>query len=353
MVSQISNIIETYGGEIVIPTVAVISMDTNNTKKLQFSGENYFWNILNILYGIPGGEVIKIISDNQKFKKLKEQILSIKTPTELKKQLPRLYELYNEQLEVNQFLLDMEKLANDKDIPIHSKLEKVAKITNKFKEFYSDFNLKREQQFAKDFNLSMYLEKMVKVLENMVVNANTIINIYQEYSLNLNSFNQEDEDKLNLYIAAKFMEKIEIEDNKQRYLFYLTNYFKENVETKVTRVNIKLNDKKINPIILYQRYKKVLVDNPELLAVNFSHTDFKDMTKEETEEFITAYLAELAANWELIPSNDVSVERAVRSSAKRNYRNISLEERKQREEKLIDLYMQKKFSMIPQTPIFE
>lgn len=344
IVSRISNIIELFGGEIVLPLTATISIEKNNSKTLQFSGENYFLSIFGILKGIDRNEVMNIFGDPQKFTELKEQIMSIKTPEELKKQMPRLYELYLNQLECNKNFLELEELVNDEKVPFNIKIENLSRITNNFKELYSNFDLKREQQFAKDFTLTLYLEKVMKALENMLTYASQIIKIYQDYSLDLKSFDQEDEDKLNLYIAAKFMEQAEIEkvEDKQRYLFYLTNYFKENVETKITRVNIKLYEKKVNPIILYQRYKKLLVENPSLLAVNFSYTDFKNMSQEEIEEFITAYLAELSANWELIPNDDASVEKSVRSSIKRNYRNISLEERKQREEKLINLYIQKK-----------
>lgn len=156
-------------------------------------------------------------------------------------------------------------------------------------------------------------------------------------------------------MAAKFMNKAEEAEvyDKQRYLFYLTNYFEENVETKVTRVKMKINEKKVTPIMLYQRYKKLLVDNPDLLAVNFRKNDFQDMSRKEVEEFIVAYLSELSANWELIHSDDTSIEKSVRDIARRKYRNISLEERNQREKKLVDLYMDKKKFYDQTDPILE
>lgn len=43
IISQISNIIDMYGGMIILPTYATISMDENNDKILCFSRENYFF----------------------------------------------------------------------------------------------------------------------------------------------------------------------------------------------------------------------------------------------------------------------------------------------------------------------
>lgn len=345
VVSEISNIIDMYGGNFALPLYATITMDENNSKVLTFSGENYYNIILELLMGFGSvDEILDAIEDKEKFKMLKEKIVSIKSSKELKDKVPRIHELYEEQLECNENLISLDEMVNDKDIPLKFKLVNLSNVTNNFKELYSEFDLKRETQFARDFTLPLFLKRLMQSVENMIDHADEIINVYCTHTFDLNCFRDEDEDRLNLYIAAQFMEKIESEDvnGKQRYLFYLTNYFKENVETQLTRVKIKLRCKKVTPITLYQKYKKLLVDNPDLLAVNFSHNDFRDMTKQEVEEFIIAYLSELAANWELLPSDDTSIERSVRSIAKRKYKNISEEERRKREKKLVNLYMEKK-----------
>lgn len=344
IVSKISNIIDMYGGSIILPTYVTISMDENNNKVLCFSRENYFFSIFGLLQGMKLEEIERIFDARENFESLKEKVLSIKTEDELKGKLPRVYELYIDQLEANNNFLELEELLNDKSAPLNIKLENLSRITNSFKRLYSDFDLEREQEFARRFTLTAYLKRLMQVVENMLDHFDEIVAIYDNHTLDLNVFNKEDADRLNLYMAAKFMKEVEREDvsDKQRYLFYLTNYFRENVETQITRVKMKLDGCKTTPIILYERYKKLLVDNPDLLAVNFSYHDFKDMKKEEVEEFIVAYLAELSANWELIPSDDTSVEKSVRTIAKRKYRNISEEERKQKEEKLVNLYMQKK-----------
>lgn len=258
--------------------------------------------------------------------------------------MPHIYYFYTQQIETNKNLLELEELVNNPKVDIDTKLSNLSRITNGLKEVYSNFDLKNEQQFAKNFSLQLFLERFLNIIEAIITNMEEIFNLYNSATLYLENFLEEDMDKLNLYIAAKYIEKIESikPEEQQRYLFYLTNYFKENVETNVTRVKLKLNDKKVTPITLYERYKKVLVPNPELLAVNFSYNDFKNMSKNEIEEFISAFLTELSANWELLPNDDTSVEKTIRTIARHRHKELSLEEKRQKEEKLVNLYIQKK-----------
>ncbi len=344
IISKISNIIDIYGGSFALPTHATIYTEKDNSKNLHFSAECFVLTILGLLKGLDWDEVIEACENRDKFEVIKNRILNIKSPEELKIQFPRIYELYVEQMECNESLIELEELVNDPNVPIELKLKNVANMTNGFKDRYSNFDLKREQEFARNFSMQAYLERIVKAMENMLDNFSEIVSIYESHTLNIESFDEENNDKLNLYIASKFMDEIEIAEaeDKQRFLFYLTNYFKDNVETKVTRVKLKLNNRKVTPISLYERYKKVLASNPELLAVNFSPTDFRDMSQEEIEEFIVAYLSELSAKWELIPNDDNSIEKTIRTSVKRNYRKLTEEERKEKEARLLNLYIEKK-----------
>lgn len=344
IISELSNILDYFGGTILLPTEAVISMSDTNTKELTFPGVNLHLNISEIFYDVDVDEVLDACDHPEKFQELKKKILAIKTPEELKAKMPRLYDLYNEQQTACNNLLELENLVNDPRVDFEVKIRNLSRITNGLKELYSNFDLKREQEFAKRFSVPVYLERLLNGIENLLNNIEEVTAIYQSGTLELNSLTEEDKDKIDLYMAAKFLEKIEeVEKNKkQRYLFYLTNYFKENVETRVKRVKIKLHGRKVTPINLYERYKEIMVENPELLAVNFTSSDFRDMTKEEIEEFIVAYLADLSANWELLPPDDTSVEKTIRSIARRKNKKLTPEEIKARENKLINLYIEKK-----------
>lgn len=344
IVGLISNILKFHTGDTFLPVFATLTMADDNTKELRFSGENLFIGIREIFYPMNLKDTLEICENISKFKEFRNSIMAIKTPEELKGKFPRLYELYINQVETNKGLNTLTEVLNDPNSPIERKMNYLKVSTDFLKEFYPEVNISREQEFAQNFNLHNFLTRIMDVVLTSLKNAEEIIEIYESGTLELNSFNPEDKEKLDLYIAAMFMRIIEAmpSEDKQRYLFYLTNYFRENVETKVTRTKIKVNERKVTPISLYERYKRVMVANPELLAVNFSYADFRDMTAEEVEEFIVAYLADLSANWELLPSDDTSIEREIKSIAKRKYRKLSPEEQAQKQERLMNLYMEKK-----------
>lgn len=78
IISKISNIMDLYGGDIILPIYATISMDESNSKILRFSGENYYFSILGLLKGMNDSEIIDACDDRKKFKNLREKILSLK-----------------------------------------------------------------------------------------------------------------------------------------------------------------------------------------------------------------------------------------------------------------------------------
>lgn len=344
VVGHISNIVDFHVGETFLPVYATITLGEDNTKELRFSGENLFTSIGEIFHPTDIKEIIAICESSTKFEEFKQSILAIDTPEELKRKFPRLYELYMNQIELNKGLQTLESVMQDSKESLEMKMKYMQATADYLKEFYPNVNITKEQEFMHDFNLHKYLTRIMNVITSALCNAEEIIETYQSGTLELNSFHPEDSDKLDLFIANVFMKMLEsvAAEDKQRYLFYLTNYFRENVETKVTRTKIKVNEHKVTPISLYEKYKNVLVANPDLLAVNFSPSDFHDMSQEEVEDFITAYLADLSANWELLPSEDTSIEREIKNIAKRKYRKLSPEEQKRKQERLMDLYMEKK-----------
>lgn len=343
-IAGISNIAEFHVGEIFIPTHATVTLGENNTKELRLSGENIFLSICEIFYPMDLKEIIDICESNKTFNTFKESVLKISTPEELKRKYPRFYELYISQIEFNKGLKQYEDIINNPEASFQTKME-YSKVTKEFlTELYPNVNLDRELEYMHSFSVSSFIERIFNVIIRVLNHAEEVVNLYESIIVNLNSISPEDKDKLDLFIAANYMRFAEaIKDNtKQRYLFHLTNYFKENVENKVTRVKIKIDNHKVTPITLYERYKNILVNNPDLLAVNFSSTDFKDMTSEEVEDFITSYLADLSANWELIPPEDTSIEKCVKKFAERHYHKLSPEEQKIKRQRLLNLYMEKK-----------
>jgi len=122
IISKLSNIMDFFGGTTILPVLASISMDENNSKVLQYPGENLFYNISEILYDVDVDEVIEACEQLDKFRELKKKILEIKTPEELKRLMPRLYDLYSDQVATNKNLLDLEELMNDSNAPLDLKM---------------------------------------------------------------------------------------------------------------------------------------------------------------------------------------------------------------------------------------
>jgi len=288
IICSISNILKFHAGDTFIPVFATLTLGDDNIKELRISGENIFTSIHEILYPMDIMEIIDNFESSAKIEEFKRNILSIKTPEELSKKFPRLFELYKGQLELNNGLNILSKVLEDPKASIGTKRQYLEATVNYLKEFYPEINITKEQEFARNFTLERYLNRMFDVITTALVHGEEITEIYQSGTIELDNFNPEDADKLDLFIAANFMDRIELEQvkEKQRYLFFLTNYFKDNVETKVTRTKIKYHERKVTPINLYERYKKVLVENPDLLSVNFTPADFRDMDKEEIEEFM-------------------------------------------------------------------
>lgn len=350
IICEISNLCDMYTGNFMIPTMATITTNEDNVKTLSFTGFNYHYAIANLIKGSVldsknnKGILWDVCETEEGFKKFKDDVLSITSENDLKRKYPMIYHYYEEEKECAQNLMDLEEYINDKRVPLNDKLVAIGSLNSNFKKFWPNYDYKKEMERHKNFSVEGYLKTFMNGLEIIFQNREEIIELYASKQLELNSISEYDSDAINLYIAKCFMDFIQVgfDDDKQRYLFYLTNYFKENVEEKVTRVKIKVDNKKVTPISLYEQYKQLLIAEPELLAVNFQPTDFKDMTKEEIEEFIKAFLVDLSANWKLLPPEDNTVDEAVKTSVSRKYRKLTPEERKEKQEKLIKLYVEKR-----------
>lgn len=359
VVSKISNICDFYTGNFMLPTHATITIGENNSKIFTFSPENYFFALIELFDGSKYfKDSIDITSDVEIFKKVKNDILSINSEEELKRSFPIIYKIYIDAKEANKNNIELDRILNDKKEDLGYKLMNYSVISNNFKTMFPNFDLDKEIEFSKIFSLKTYLERFLNAIECIIENKEEVAYAYMSNPLNFDSISEEDNDKINLYIAHQFMRQIELEEdsNKQRYLFYLTNYFKENVESKVTRVKIRVVEKntltKVTPISLYEKYKRLLISNPELSAVNFQRSDFKDMTNEEAEEFINAFLVDLRANWKILPNDDKTIDEAVKTCAARKYRKLTPEERRVKQEKMINLYVEKKSFFDSTDPYF-
>lgn len=169
------------------------------------------------------------------------------------------------------------------------------------------------------FNLKKFIKEYSEAILTLWEKREKVFEYQRNNPLDLSGFSKIDQDKFELYLAYQnliFAENVETTE-KQRFLYYVSNYFMENSDFREKNLEIKfgsfsnrkITDKvmkslSISQLDLYERYRKILIENPELKVIDFSFVDFSTMNLEEAEEYTRAFFEELKANWELLP-NDV------------------------------------------------
>ena len=186
--------------------------------------------------------------------------------------------------------------------------------------------------------------------------------------IDLSKISHFDKEKIDLYIANQFLlfaENATLEE-KQRFLYHVTSYFlsdenrKTDTNLKIQCGNVNNNEFQVNesgyeitPKNLYDRYKKLLIDNPTLHAIDFRGVDFSNMNLCEVEDYMNEFLNDLSANWEFLPKDDRTVEKNVLDNIVKSSNKEENEKKKKLDrERLLDLYMEKKEFYDSSDPFF-
>ena len=159
--------------------------------------------------------------------------------------------------------------------------------------------------------------------------------------LNDNEFNN---DKMEAYLAVCYLQKINKEEdpaNKQRYLYYLTNYFNRHKNCVNTGVKFVVGNQLILFDSLYDSYIDVLVQNPTLRVVDYERDYFKGFTAKEVEEYMAIELSTAKANWNFL-TGDIDAERLGRAIHNGVKDIHDKEKRKKTQEELKKLYFAKR-----------
>lgn len=218
--------------------------------------------------------------------------------------------------------------------------------------------IKSEEELKKykNYPVELFCKNYSETLQGMIDNVEEIMNYLVTHPINLGKISEHDNEKISLYLASRFLRTCNLVEktDKQRFLYYVTNYFNENPKRKTddktqieigkvdtTKLGLKESKaEKITPKDLYEQYKKTVVDNPELHVVDFNAIDFSGMNLQEVEEFMMEYLKDLQANWELIPPSKLEDDFIVNSGYSRG--ELTEQEKQNKREKLINLYLEKK-----------
>lgn len=350
----------------------------------------------------------KFLSDKKFYDRLKV-LKKIKTEEEFKKEFPYLYALYDRNISFYRQYLEFKKnvLNNPNVRPVdkirikaalwkeltkdpnatHFDLEKVIPlVTSPLYPLYDIdpksmdsiinsgkidriFNTLDEE--SSKFKLNRYISNSYNTICSLIQNKSLIMNYLLSIPIDFSFLTQRESDKLELYITYMFLRAAEIApffDDKQKLLYYISNYFFENRQLINSNLEITVeklpepdtntfnvenkNGVTITPKILYERYKKLLIDNPDLRVVDSSKFDFSNMTIEEVNSYMETYLKDLSATWDFLPPDDVEVFPPGPGPGPGGKKPLTEEELEALNKRIIDLYMEKKEFYGSTNPMF-
>ncbi len=301
------------------------------------------------------------------FEKRIKKLSLITNESKLHKNFPFLYKSYKVEKEYNDNLLETEKKINDKKLNPQVRFLMKRKFEATYKEKGLDIDADELFKKAKKFNITNYCKELSISFRKLIESAPDILNYMFTHSIDIEDL-VIDKESLELYIVNQFMINAEIlsdTDSKQRYIYYISNYFRENKERKTSTTpkirvgsvnNENIPDYKktdgviVTPNIIYQKFRKMMVENPNLKMIDFSKFNFEGMNLEEVEDIVIKYLNEISVNWEILPEEelDSSIAKGIREETK----HLTEEAKQSKRERMLDLYMEKKEFFATTNPMF-
>ncbi len=205
----------------------------------------------------------------------------------------------------------------------------------------------------KNIDLNSFIKLCSSYFETVINNIDFFNSLAYNTKLNIETLEDIDKDKLELYIANSYLSKAEIETDSsyiQKCLYYVSCYFFENKDKIDDEIKVNILSSIANickkeieiPItrkILYERYQELLKKNPEIRNITFNKEIFKDMNLDEIDGFMQKYFQDLMANWEILPLGDDSLDKDIIKKSKTAEKRISKDEKGR---KLLELFIEKK-----------
>lgn len=306
----------------------------------------------------------------EKCNEKKSDLRIISKEKTLKREFPALYNLYLERKEKVDFYNNCSEILENPERYGLSKLLARIKVFEFLKKNNIDenTNLDEEIRNAQNFSLENFCLDCAETLEYITSRILEIKAYLPNNPIDLSKISHFDKEKIDLYIANQFLlfaENAPLEE-KQRFLYHVTSYFlsdenrKTDTNLKIQCGNVNNNEFQVNesgyevtPKNLYDRYKKLLIDNPTLHAIDFRGVDFSNMNLCEVEDYMHEFLNDLSANWEFLPKDDRTVEKNVLDNIVKSSNEKESEKKKKLDrERLLDLYMEKKEFYDSSDPFF-
>ena len=219
-----------------------------------------------------------------------EILKQVKTPNELKRKFPNIYQKYLKTVQDN-YNLTKGIIEPLNKLSLRDRTLKLITLNKELRKYslYDAVTMEDLIEDTKKFSFERFIEQMVSCLTNLVNNKDKIIAYINNNPIDFNDLNQKDIDNLELYFAYQHLKQAKLFTGiyRQEYLYYVSNYFinKKDILEKDIRIVIGSKSKDIQngllvmkdnstskeviitPKILYDMYTKLLVDNPNLKMV--------------------------------------------------------------------------------------
>lgn len=213
-------------------------------------------------------------------------------------------------------------------------------------------------------DLVAYKNKTIENVAHLLEDYDKAEDIIIAHPLDFSSLTEEDKTKIELYIAERFyhMAVLVEPEYRQTYLYYISNFLHEHKELKNSDLSIRIgvytqefnfiefdnpDGEEITYDILYEKYRKLLIDNPSLCDINFSNIDFGNMTMDEINEFMDEYLKDLSVSWELLPDEKYLSKNSKEQDMYEKHRDINKDL-----ENEYELFMSKRMFYDSSNPMF-
>ena len=231
---------------------------------------------------------------------------------EFKNKYQILYRAYKSSWDLNYGVLNLKK--NAKRLGYSELLRRKKQMSDilpmskeSFDHIWNHANSKYDyKMFIHDFI------ECLKVIRNNIysfdspTNNNNNINDCAEIKLDID---KKDKDRFEMFMAYTYQKYVKniSKDSRQAYFTYLSEYYHDNQDLldNNTKLFLPYENVFVTSKDMYEEYKNILVDNPELKIVDFKFKDFNGMTIDEIEEFMDEYLKTLQVNWDFLSSYDL------------------------------------------------
>lgn len=291
-------------------------------------------------------DLVDLFSENNEFCGAMSKLRRVYSEKQLEREFPSLHKKYVMLVKFKKVAQHFNHVINGYTYSLKEKYEARKQLK---KTFGSNEEIKEFLKMAEvEVNPRRFASKCVDLFEFISTHIDEVVTFMHDHPIDLTLLSEVERKRFELYVANRYLTYVTLvpDAEKQKYLYYVSNYFLElggDVESDIS-VNIADTKNKkittITPKMLLEEYKKVLISNPNLKIVRLNSVDFSTMSPNEVSEFMDNYLKELSANWEMIPKG--SMDEDFTSMVKTGTSSMDEEERRLLQERLANLYLEKK-----------